>query len=87
MLVSKDGRLIYFMLDEVNILAGVGKGVMGIKLDDKDECLGGTLIRSSNRLYQLAVETQSGKVQEFGGNSYQMVGRGGRHPASSSSTR
>ena len=36
------------------------------------------LIRSSNRLYQLAVETQSGKVQEFGGNSYQMTSRGGK---------
>ena len=78
MLVSKDGRLIYFPLDEVNVLAGVGKGVMGLKLDDKDECLGGTLITSSNRLYQLAVETQSGKQMDFGGTSYQMVARGGK---------
>jgi DNA gyrase subunit A len=78
MLVSKEGRLIYFALEEVNILAGVGKGVMGIKLDDKDVCIGGALLRSSNRLYQLSVETQSGKTQEFGGNSYQMVGRGGK---------
>lgn len=78
MLITKEGRLIYFALDEVNVLAGVGKGVMGIKLDDKDECLGGTILKTSNRLYQLAVETQSGRTQEFGGSSYQPVSRGGK---------
>jgi DNA gyrase subunit A len=78
MLITKEGRLIYFALDEVNVLAGVGKGVMGIKLDDKDECLGGTILKTSNRLYQLAAETQSGRTQEFGGSTYQLVGRGGK---------
>lgn len=51
---------------------------MGIKLDDKDECLGGTILKTSNRLYQLAAETQSGRTQEFGGSTYQLVGRGGK---------
>jgi DNA gyrase subunit A len=78
MLVTRDGRLIYFALDEVNVLSGAGKGVIGIKLEDKDACLGGTILKTSNRLYQLSVETGSGRVQEFGGSSYQLVGRGGK---------
>ena len=42
-LASADGHVIHFPIDEINILSGVGKGVMGIKLDDDDTCLGGAL--------------------------------------------
>ena len=34
----------HFPIEEINILSGVGKGVMGIKLDDGDVCLGGALV-------------------------------------------
>src|SRR5258708_20666164 len=44
MLASKEGRLIHFAIEDVNILAGVGKGAMGIKLDAKDTCIGGPLL-------------------------------------------
>ena len=76
MLATRDGRVIHFALDSVNVLAGVGKGVMGIKLEDKDACLGGALIGS--RFDKLVVETENGKLQEFGRVAHPPVGRGGK---------
>ena len=35
-LCSQEGRVIHFPISDIPVLAGVGKGVMGIKLDDKD---------------------------------------------------
>ena len=43
-LASADGHVIHFRIEEINILSGVGKGVIGIKLGDDDKCLGGALI-------------------------------------------
>ena len=40
-LASAGGRVIHFPIAEINVLAGVGKGVMGIKLEEGDACLGG----------------------------------------------
>jgi len=76
MLASRDGRVIHFPLDQVNILSGVGKGVIGIKLEDGDVCLGGALIGS--RFDKLVVETENGKQQEFGRVAHPPVGRGGK---------
>lgn len=75
-LVSRDGRLIHFMIDQINILSGAGKGVMGIKLDDDDVCLGGALV--SSRFDALTVETDGGTTKEFRRGAYQCVGRGGK---------
>lgn len=75
-LASKDGHVIHFPIDQINILAGVGKGVIGIKLDDDDVCLGGALV--SNRHDALAVETSGGITKEFRRGAYPCVGRGGR---------
>ena len=36
----------HFPIEEINILSGVGKGVIGIKLDEGDTCLGGALSRA-----------------------------------------
>lgn len=85
MLASRDGRLIHFPIDQVNILAGVGKGVIGIKLEDGDDCLGGTLIGS--RFDKLVVETESGKQQEFGRVAYPPVNRGGKGEKPGSRTK
>ncbi len=76
LLASRDGRVIHFALDEVNVLAGVGKGVIGMKLDAKDLCLGGVLI--GGRFDKLTVETESGKTQEFGRVAIPKVARGGK---------
>jgi DNA gyrase subunit A len=75
MLASRDGHVIHFKIEEINILQGVGKGVMGIKLEDDDICLGGAVLgRASD---QLVTETSGGKQMEFTGR-YETVSRGGK---------
>lgn len=76
MLASADGRLIHFDIDEVNILSGVGKGVMGIKLEDDDNCLGGALIGS--RFDALVVETSGGRTIEYKRGAHPTTSRGGK---------
>jgi DNA gyrase subunit A len=76
MLASRNGHVIHFDLDEVNILSGVGKGVMGIKLEDDDICLGGLLIGSKDDVLQ--VETSNEKTLDFKGSKYDLVARGGK---------
>ena len=76
MLATKRGRVIHFAVDEANVLTGVGKGVVGIKLDDGDAVIGATLT-STSRFDKLTVETENGKTQEFGTGAYPIVGRGG----------
>jgi DNA gyrase subunit A len=80
MLASRGGHLIHFPLDSVNILAGVGKGVIGIKLDDDDECLGAALVNDARRYEtnRIVVETESGKPQEFGPLAIKTQNRGGK---------
>lgn len=77
MLATKGGRVIHFALDEVNILTGVGKGVVGIKLDEGDSVIGAALT-STSRFDKLTVETENGKTQEFGTGAYPIVTRGGK---------
>jgi DNA gyrase subunit A len=74
-LASADGHVIHFQVSEINILAGVGKGVIGIKLADDDRCLGGALISRKSQMLQ--VETSGGKTLEFTGR-YETVSRGGK---------
>jgi DNA gyrase subunit A len=74
-LASADGHVIHFPIEEINILAGVGKGVIGIKLEDDDTCLGGALIRNQNDC--MIVETTGGKKLEFHG-SRETTSRGGK---------
>ena len=77
MLATKKCRVIQFPVSEINILTGVGKGVIGIKLDDGDRCVGGAPIRG--RFDKIAVETTSGKVMEYGpGMANVSSGRGTR---------
>jgi DNA gyrase subunit A len=75
-LASTGGHVIHFKIDEVNILSGVGKGVMGMKLEKKDLCLGGALI--SGRFDMLQVETSGGKTMEFRRGKYETTSRGGK---------
>jgi DNA gyrase subunit A len=74
-LASADGHVLHFPVEEINILAGVGKGVMGIKLGPGDTCLGGALIRNQNDA--LVMETSGGKRLEFHG-SREMASRAGK---------
>ncbi|MSQ94541.1 MAG: DNA topoisomerase 4 subunit A [Gemmataceae bacterium] len=74
-LASADGHVIHFLIEEINILSGVGKGVIGIKLADDDRCIGGALISRKSQMLQ--VETSGEKVLEFTGR-YETVSRGGK---------
>jgi DNA gyrase subunit A len=75
-LASAEGRVIHFKIDDVNILAGVGKGVLGIKLADGDTCLGGALM--GGRFDKFSLETSGGKTMEFGRAKYEVTSRGGK---------
>jgi DNA gyrase subunit A len=75
-LASQEGHVIHFALDEINILSGVGKGVMGMKLEEGDACLGGALI--SDRHDALVMETTGGKTMEFRRGKYEPTSRGGK---------
>ena len=48
-LVSAEGHVIHFRIDEVNVLSGAGRGVIGIKLHDGDTCIGGSLVADHQR--------------------------------------
>jgi DNA gyrase subunit A len=75
MLASRDGHILHFAMDEVNILAGVGKGVMGIKLEDGDVCLGGAVFGPGSP--PLVMEASDGKPMEFT-KRHEKVSRGGK---------
>jgi DNA gyrase subunit A len=75
-IASAAGHVIHFPIEQINILAGVGKGVIGIKLEDEDTCLGAALI--SDRHDALALETAGGNVLEFRKGKYDVTSRGGK---------
>ena len=76
MLATRRGHLIHFPLTQVIILSGVGKGVIGIKLEGDDECLGGVLV--GGRFAKLVVENENGKPQEYGPGAIKSQNRGGK---------
>ncbi len=78
-LASAEGRVLQFPIAEINILSGVGKGVIGIKLQDGDTCLGGTLL--SEQVDRMQVETSNGTIQDFRGEKYEVTSRAGGHQA------
>lgn len=67
--------MIHFAMEDVNILTGVGKGVMGIKLDDDDVCLGAAVMGPG--MSRLVMEVDDGQTKEFT-NRHEQVGRGGK---------
>jgi DNA gyrase subunit A len=75
-LASKTGHVIHFPIDQINVLSGVGKGVMGIKLLGDDICLGGALIAEKSD--RMSVQTSVDRVLEFSGNKYDVTSRGGK---------
>jgi DNA gyrase subunit A len=75
-LASASGHVLHFPVEQINILAGAGKGVIGIKLAEGDSCLGGALI--SGRFDMMQVETTGGKIMEFRRGKYEVTSRGGK---------
>jgi DNA gyrase subunit A len=75
-LASASGHVLHFPIEQINILSGAGKGVIGIKLSEGDVCLGGALI--SSRFDMMQVETTGGRMMEFRRGKYEMTSRGGK---------
>jgi len=75
MLASAGGHLIHFSIDSVNVVSGAAKGVLGIKLEG-DQCVGGVLV--GGRFDKMQLETEAGKVQEFGPGAIKVQNRGGK---------
>ncbi len=63
-------------IEEINYLAGPGKGVILIKLSDEDKVLG--FIASTGDRDLLTVETTRGAEQTLSTTKYEVTGRGGR---------
>ncbi len=64
------------VVEEISILSGVGKGVMGIKLEKDDVCLGGALIGNQNDA--LVVETSGRQDDGVRPQPRTTTGRGGK---------
>jgi DNA gyrase subunit A len=75
-LASAAGHVIHFPVDQINILSGAGKGVMGIKLDKDDSCLGGLAV--SARCDTMQVENNNGTVLNFSAEKYETTSRAGK---------
>lgn len=75
-LASQTGRVIHFPIKDVAVLTSAGKGVIGMKLEKNDKCLGGAVIRQ--RSDALAVETSGEKTKEFRPTKYETTSRGGK---------
>jgi DNA gyrase subunit A len=75
-LASASGRVLHFPLAQVNVLSGAGKGVMGIKLEEGDTCLGAAVLRGPREV--MVVETDDGKTMEFRTGKYPSTSRGGK---------
>lgn len=75
-LAGTSGHVIHFPIEQVNILSGVGKGVIGIKLPSGETCLGGVLIGGMHD--RLVVKTTGGKEMEFTQRKYETTNRGGK---------
>lgn len=74
-LATAKGRMIHFPTDEIPVLSGAGKGVIGIRLDKGDEVLGGLVPGNSRELFVL--ETAGGRTHEFTSRT-STVSRGGK---------
>lgn len=80
-LASANGYLLQFPIDQVNILSNVGKGVMGIKLDPDDRCIGGALVqpKQGNTMYRCRIELESGTIhEEIAKETNKLVNRGNK---------
>jgi len=73
---TADARGILCTAEEVNFLAGPGKGVLLIKLGDEDRVLG--FIASTGDRDLLTVETSRGAEQTISTGKYEVTGRGGK---------
>jgi len=76
-LASEKGRAILFGSDEVPVLAGPGKGVIGIRLAEDDRVVGAALFGKDEKRAVLTLENGKGTPYTVT-RRYDVVGRGGK---------
>ncbi len=76
-LASEKGRAILFDSEEVPILAGPGKGVIGIRLADDDRVIGATLFGKDEKRAVLTLENSRGTAHTIT-RRHDVTGRGGK---------
>ena len=76
-MASEQGRAILFSSEEVPVLAGPGKGVIGLKLQAGDRVVGASLFGADERRAVLTLVTENG-AEHTVTRRYEVVGRGGR---------
>jgi DNA gyrase subunit A len=73
---SSDGQALICDAEEISLLAGAGKGVMLMKLDDDDELVAAKILRGKTD--QLVVLTDKGTAYDITRRKYKEVSRGGK---------
>jgi len=76
-MASEQGRAILFSADEVPVLAGPGKGVIGLKLAPGDRVVGAALFGADEARAALTLVNSKG-TEHTVTKRYDVVGRGGR---------
>ncbi len=74
---TRQARAMLCQVDEVNLLAGPGRGVILIKLQEEDDRLLGFIASTGDRDL-MTVETSRGAEQTISTTKYTVTGRGGR---------
>jgi DNA gyrase subunit A len=76
-MASEQGRALLFPAEEVPVLAGPGKGVIGLKLAAGDRVVGAALFGSDEKRAVLVLENSKGTEHTIT-KRYDVVGRGGK---------
>jgi len=74
---TKQGRVLISPVNEINYLSGPGKGVVLIKLDDKDDAVVGFLV-AKDKKQALVLESSGGGERSVTAADYRPTGRGGK---------
>jgi DNA gyrase subunit A len=74
---TKQGRVLLTPVNDVNYLSGPGKGVVLVKLDDKDDALVGFIV-AKDKKQPLVLESSGGGERSVTASDYKPTGRGGK---------
>jgi DNA gyrase subunit A len=74
---TKQGRVLLSPVSDINYLSGPGKGVVLVKLDDKDDALVGFIV-AKDKKQALVLESSGGGERSVTASDYKPTGRGGK---------
>ncbi len=75
-LATRQARVLIFPVTEASIVAGAARGVVAIRLDDKDRVIG--FVLANKKREGLTVRTNRGATQIVRATKYPVTGRGGK---------